>query len=686
MITIITLLLIASTVKSLTVEEYLARPVPEYATKLTGQAYVDYVNQHQSFYKVTKDLLQAEYSPLVEQYAKAVMRSEFMTKPNQNYVVKDVDLNINLPETFDAREKWPNCTSIRTIRDQSNCGSCWAVSAASVMSDRLCIQSNGTIQSWASDTDILSCCWNCGMGCDGGRPFAAFFFAIDNGVCTGGPFREPNVCKPYAFYPCGRHQNQKYFGPCPKELWPTPKCRKMCQLKYNVAYKDDKIYGNDAYSLPNNETRIMQEIFTNGPVVGSFSVFADFAIYKKGVYVSNGIQQNGAHAVKIIGWGVQDGLKYWLIANSWNNDWGDEEEYLAQPVPEYATKLTGQAYVDYINQHQSFYRAEYSPLAEQYAKTVMSSEFVTKPNQNYVVKDVDLNINLPETFDAREKWPNCTSIRTIRDQSKCGSCWAVSSASVMSDRLCIQSNSTIQARNISDSWVSATDILSCCKNCGRGCYGGSAFSAFVFAQTEGVCTGGPYREPVGLYQSLYKHINFNEHEMTEPCDLIFFSKNVCKPYAFYPCGPHRNQNNFGPCPEGKWPTPKCRRMCQLKYNMIYEDDKIYGKATYHIPNTETQIMQEIFTNGPVVGSFSVYGDFEHYKEGVYVSNGVQPKGIHSVKIIGWGVHNGLKYWLIANSWNIDWGDEGYVRFLRGVNHCGIETSIVTGLMRVRNNN
>ncbi|KAK6731338.1 hypothetical protein RB195_007671 [Necator americanus] len=327
------------------------------------------------------------------------------------------------------------------------------------------------------------------------------------------------------------------------------------------------------------------------------------------------------------------------------------EEYLAKAVPEYATKLTGQAYVDYINQHQSFYRAEYSPLAEQYAKTVMSSEFVTKPNQNYVVKDVDLNIELPETFDAREKWPNCRSIRTIRDQSNCGSCWAVSSASVMSDRLCIQSNGTIQ------SWVSATDILSCCKNCGRGCYGGSAFSAFVFAQTEGVCTGGPYREP-----------------------------NVCKPYAFYPCGQHRNQNNFGPCPEGKWPTPKCRRMCQLKYNVIYEDDKIYGKATYHIPNTETQIMQEIFTNGPVVGSFSVYGDFEHYKEGVYVSNGVQPKGIHSVKIIGWGVHNGLKYWLIANSWNIDWGDEGYVRFLRGVNHCGIETSVVTGLMRVRNNN
>lgn len=30
-----------------------------------------------------------------------------------------------LPENFDAREQWPNCPTIKEIRDQGSCGSCW---------------------------------------------------------------------------------------------------------------------------------------------------------------------------------------------------------------------------------------------------------------------------------------------------------------------------------------------------------------------------------------------------------------------------------------------------------------------------------------------------------------------------------------------------------------------------------
>ena len=33
------------------------------------------------------------------------------------------------------------------------------------------------------------------------------------------------------------------------------------------------------------------------------------------------------------------------------------------------------------------------------------------------------DVQLPDTFDAREEWPNCKSISEIRDQGKCGSCW-----------------------------------------------------------------------------------------------------------------------------------------------------------------------------------------------------------------------------------------------------------------------
>lgn len=43
----------------------------------------------------------------------------------------------DLPENFDSREKWPMCPSLREIRDQGSCGSCWAVAATAAMTDRV---------------------------------------------------------------------------------------------------------------------------------------------------------------------------------------------------------------------------------------------------------------------------------------------------------------------------------------------------------------------------------------------------------------------------------------------------------------------------------------------------------------------------------------------------------------------
>lgn len=43
-----------------------------------------------------------------------------------------------------------------------------------------------------------------------------------------------------------------------------------------------------------------------------------------GVYKHVSGSALGGHAIRILGWGVEDNTPYWLVANSWNPDWGDK--------------------------------------------------------------------------------------------------------------------------------------------------------------------------------------------------------------------------------------------------------------------------------------------------------------------------------------------------------------------------
>lgn len=116
--------------------------------------------------------------------------------------------------------------------------------------------------------------------------------------------------------------------------------------------------------------------------------------------------------------------------------------------------------------------------------------------------------------------------------------------------------------------------------------------------------------------------------------------------------------------------------------MDYAKDKHYGSKSYSIGKNVEAIQREIMTNGPVEGAFTVYEDLILYKSGVYQHVHGRALGGHAIRILGWGVENDVKYWLIGNSWNTDWGDNGFFRILRGENHCGIEDSISAGLPRL----
>lgn len=261
----------------------------------------------------------------------------------------------------------------------------------------------------------------------------------------------------------------------------------------------------------------------------------------------------------------------------------------------------------------------------------------------YAKQDLD---DLPTEFDPRVQWPDCPTISEILDQGGCGSCWAFGAVSAMSDRLCIHSEGKIKVN------VSPENLLSCCYSCGFGCNGGFPDNAWRFWQKKGIVTGGKYGTDDG-----------------------------CQPYVIEPCEHHVNGTRK-PCSEGGT-TPKCHRFCENKhYAKSYSEDKTYGLEPHDVMHEQAHIMKELMTNGPAETAFSVYEDFVNYKTGVYKHVHGKMLGGHAVRLLGWGEENGTPYWLLANSWNSDWGDNGTFKILRGENHCGIESSVVASLPKL----
>jgi cathepsin B len=65
-----------------------------------------------------------------------------------------------------------------------------------------------------------------------------------------------------------------------------------------------------------------------------------------------------------------------------------------------------------------------------------------------------------------------------------------------------------------------------------------------------------------------------------------------------------------------------------------------------------------------------------YKSGIYKYTRGSLLGGHAVKIIGWGVENGINYWIVANSWGAGWGEAGFFKIQQG--ECSFEYKFITG--------
>ncbi|VDM81196.1 unnamed protein product [Strongylus vulgaris] len=145
--------------------------------------------------------------------------------------------------------------------------------------------------------------------CNGGDPYAAWRYWTKTGIVTGSNYTTNAGCKPYPFPPCEHHSNKTHYDPCKHDLFPTPKCERTCVPTYkDRSYDADKYYGRSAYGVKDNVEAIQKEIMTHGPVEVAFEVYEDFLNYAGGVYVHTAGRLGGGHAVKMIGWGVDQGV------------------------------------------------------------------------------------------------------------------------------------------------------------------------------------------------------------------------------------------------------------------------------------------------------------------------------------------------------------------------------------------
>jgi cysteine peptidase C len=252
---------------------------------------------------------------------KGLLGARRQNKPTTN-IVTHSSMDKAVPTSFDASANWPNCPTIMTIRDQSACGSCWAVAAAETISDRYCTilgDKDAKYQNvMISAANLLSCCVTCGMGCGGGYPDFAMQYWVNTGLAL-------ESCQPYPFPKCEHHISGGKYPPCPKNEYPTPPCSSTCTG--NATATETLYTGSKSYSL-SGEQDFQKEVMTSGPIEVTFDVYEDFLTYKSGVYSHTTGNFLGGHAVKLVGWGqTSDGTKYWVINNSWNTDWGNKGQF-----------------------------------------------------------------------------------------------------------------------------------------------------------------------------------------------------------------------------------------------------------------------------------------------------------------------------------------------------------------------
>lgn len=265
---------------------------------------------------------------------------------------------LKIPDVFDGKEVWKNILS--PIKNQGNCGSCWAFASTSCLADRFNIQSLGKLHLDLSPAKLVLCDFQ-GKEFDVDHPETDTsklgdlnISGLAEGACHGNTLYDAwrylftigtntEECMPYKteyagefkFNSLSKFKKDTSIPLCTSTSGPIGD---MC-----VDYAAD-VFSGDEYGTParffrclhfyaiagiekdgGSEYNIRHNIFSWGPVTSGFLVYPDFYLFdpKTQIYKWNGLGEPvGGHAIEIVGWGEEKGVKFWWIKNSWGKEWG----------------------------------------------------------------------------------------------------------------------------------------------------------------------------------------------------------------------------------------------------------------------------------------------------------------------------------------------------------------------------
>ncbi|KAM8794353.1 cathepsin K-like [Eudromia elegans] len=194
------------------------------------------------------------------------------------------------PERAPAAVDWRKKGYVTPVKNQGQCGSCWAFSSVGALEGQL---KRRTGRLLALSPQNLVDCVSANDGCGGGYMTNAFEYVRQNrGIDSEDAY-------PYV----GQDESCQY-----RPSGKAAKCR---------GYRE----------IPEGDERALKRAVARvGPVsVGIDASLPSFQFYSRGVYYDESCNgQNINHAVLAVGYGAQKGTKHWIIKNSWGEEWGNK--------------------------------------------------------------------------------------------------------------------------------------------------------------------------------------------------------------------------------------------------------------------------------------------------------------------------------------------------------------------------